>query len=197
MSGTGNASHGIAFELTLPPDKASPPNLVANMIDPTNQVISFAGGSNDYLGDGRYLLDYGIGGHITEFHVDESGNSEVALSITLGARNATVESYRAFKESWHATPAYEPSLVVMPTSEVDKLAKYKPCPMRGYVSWNGATDVQGWNVYLSSQGGGVKAAGHVPFRGFETQFDVPEGSVGVAVGALVDGKEVRRSEVVY
>lgn len=68
---------------------------------------------------------------------------------------------------------------------------------RGYVSWNGATDVTGWNVYVGGDGANVsEMAFSVRKGGFETQFVVPMGAEFVQVGAVEGDVEVRRSDVV-
>ncbi|TKA83887.1 hypothetical protein B0A55_00104 [Friedmanniomyces simplex] len=122
--------------------------------------------------------------------------SDVRWTGRAGPDNGT-QIYRGFKEVWHATPAATaPSLAVLPRDEsaggVHAAEGYY-----GYVSWNGATDVSGWNIYVSEGGrGGVKKAGEAGFRGFETRFEVPCWATGVQVGAVVDGSEVRRSDEV-
>lgn len=165
--GTTNISHGMAFELTVPPNKSMPPKLIADMVNPAAEIISFAGGSNFYLGNGNYLVNYGIGGHINEFHVNKDKMAEVSLSIKLGTQNATLDSYRAFKSSWHALPVSDPNLVVLPVAETGS------CPLRGYVSWNGATDVKDWDVLVGTSPQSMHYVSTIRKMGFETEFTVP------------------------
>ena len=110
-----------------------------------------------------------------------------------------VSSYRVFKQEWHATPASKPCLVVSRAAPNDTLNQCAGnSTWRGYVSWNGATDVTGWLVYAGTSNATLKAAGTAKKEGFETEFVVPQGAAFVQVGAVEnDGRDVvRRSEVV-
>jgi len=101
--------------------------------------------------------------------------------------------YRGFKLPWHAAPYYPPSVVVL-KSNVSSPEYY------GYVSWNGATDVTGWNVYAgpTNSSKALVWMGQVGFRGFETRFNVHglKNVKYVQVGGVVNGTEVKRSYVV-
>lgn len=66
----------------------------------------------------------------------------------------------------------------------------------GYVSWNGATEVTGWNIYAGGTKDRLKYLGRVGFEGFETRFEIPCWAEWVKVGAVEDGEEVECSEVV-
>ena len=98
-----------------------------------------------------------------------------------------VQSYRGFKQVWHGYPTYPPSLVV---------EKGKGGCFIGYVSWNGATDVYAWAVYVGDSVGDLAFVGKVRKRGFETEFQVGGAYVQVAaVDAL--GRIGLRSRVAY
>ena len=117
-----------------------------------------------------------------------SGAGDVRWTARFGADNL-VQSYRGFKAEWHATPTTRPSLVVEKAAgrSGDGCGK-------GYVSWNGATDVEAWVVYEGDRPGNLKEVGKVGFKGFETSFGVA--SAFVQVAAVVRGEVVRKSEVV-
>ena len=106
--------------------------------------------------------------------------------------------YRGYKSKWHATPASQPDLVVMGAGDNDILA---PCAgnsaFRGYVSWNGATDVTDWVVYTGSTKNNLQPVGQMKKAGFETEFPVPEGTKFLQVGAVENntGSVVRKSKV--
>lgn len=114
-----------------------------------------------------------------------------------------VSSYRAYKQVWHATPATDPNLVVVPAGRYDPLTL---CPdavslgstMRGYVSWNGATDVTEWLVYAGKTNATLAEVGTVGRQGFETEFVVPKDAAFVQVGAIENNSGVvsRKSQVV-
>ncbi len=66
---------------------------------------------------------------------------------------------------------------------------------KAYVSWNGDTQTTEWNVYTTISSG--TATKQVAARkGFETVFKVATSAKTVQVGAVQNGKEVRRSNVV-
>ena len=62
------------------------------------------------------------------------------------------------------------------------------------MSWNGATNVQGWAIYEGRTKGRLSHVGTVGYKGFETEFLV--GQPCVQVAAVVDGEISARSEVV-
>jgi hypothetical protein len=89
-------------------------------------------------------------------------------------------SYRVSRGDWSGTPEdWDPSLVVEGNT--------------AYVSWNGATDVQEWNVYVNED-----LRGEVKRAGFETmvRLDGLGGQECVRVAAVQGGEEVRMSNTV-
>ena len=77
---------------------------------------------------GHDFIGWGSIGQFTEF--DAAGNAQLDMKFPAG-----VQSYRAVKVDWHATPATPPAMVIdHPT----------PTSTRVAVSWNGATDVARW-----------------------------------------------------
>ena len=158
-----------------------------------NDPPLFADSQGSYTPDlpnGNQLATFGQVPLLKEYGPATDG-SDVRWSGRAGP-NADVQIYRGFKQEWHATPSTAPSLVVLPRNESsgDGGEGYY-----GYVSWNGATDVGGWNVYIGGRRGSRKV-GEVGYRGFETRFDVACWAQEVQVGAVVNGTEVRRSVVV-
>ena len=132
------------------------------------------------LGNGNSLVGWGQVSGTTEY--GPGGQDDVRWD-GLFETPMTVLSYRAYKHVWHATPAaWDPNLVVE-----NGLA---------YVSWNGATDIEAWNVYIGFSNSTMRLVGSAGKKGFETVFHVPEIGSVMQVGALQGGKEVRRSSVV-
>ena len=117
-----------------------------------------------------------------------NSNSDVRYTAQFAAPNL-VQSYRGFKHEWHATPTTSPDLVV-------EKAKNGTACGKGYVSWNGATDVVGWAVYEGPTKEELKFVGEVGFRGFETMFTVGGEGVCVQVKAVMRKREGRGSAVV-
>lgn len=89
-------------------------------------------------------------------------------------------SYRSFRGDWHGTPKnWDPALVVDNGT--------------AYLSWNGATEVARWNVYVNE-----KVRGTVERNGFETLVRL-KGLMHkdcVRMGAVQGGEEVRLSNTV-
>lgn len=100
----------------------------------------------------------------------------------------TIEhSYRIQKHEWQGTPAEDP-VVVVEKSE---------CGYRlGYVSWNGATDIEGWNVYAGADGQKLGFRDRITKTSFETRFNVDGEARCVQLGAVREGAEIRKSKIV-
>ncbi|KAJ9502842.1 hypothetical protein H2202_001964 [Exophiala xenobiotica] len=207
-------STGLTFLITLPPDPSSPPVLYTNYTNPQNPVGSWSQGSFQYLPNGSALMGYGAYAVIEEFGPkrrtstsdDTQKKGHVRWSAAFGSGDL-VSSYRVFKQEWHATPATKPSLTVSRAAANDTLnhCAGRNSTWRGYVSWNGATDVTRWLVYAGTSNANananatLKAVGSVRKEGFETEFVVPQGAAFVQVGAVENESHrdaVRWSDVV-
>lgn len=70
-------------------------------------------------------------------------------------------SYRAYKYSWTGIPSSVPKLVAK-SSGHDGVTVY--------VSWNGATEVEGWKVLGGSSSTRLEPVGYVRKNGFETEY---------------------------
>lgn len=177
-------SNGLVLQLALPPNKSSPPVLLDYFTNPKDSIYSDSQGSASRLPNGNFLLEYGQIPVIQEFGPSGPSSSDVRWTARFGLDNL-VQSYRGYKTSWQGFPTTTPDLAVEEESN--------GCHV-GYVSWNGATNVQAWVVY----GGWVKdrlsQVDKVENKGFETQFAVNQPCVQVA--AIVNGKLSTMSDVV-
>ncbi|KUL90992.1 hypothetical protein ZTR_00841 [Talaromyces verruculosus] len=180
-------STALELRLSFPPNPEKPPQLVANLYDSVAPITSSAAGSHELLSNGNHFVGYGVEPYIKEFAADGT----LVWSAQFADKNLAL-SYRAYKQEWHATPYTLPSLVVRSVSD-DILSPLSPSSLRGYVSWNGATDVTGYRVYTNTTDG-TSLLGTFNKQGFETVFVVPQGTQAVQVGALQGGQEVRRSK---
>lgn len=86
-----------------------------------------------------------------------------------------VESYRAFRHPWRGTLADRPAVVSVEGPE-DRVTLY--------ASWNGATEVEGWDVLAGPEPGGLESLGSAPKRGFETEISFTTDELYVAVKAM-------------
>jgi hypothetical protein len=190
---------GVALSLTLPPNPSQPPKLLTNLSDPVNPVATFAEGSYDILSNGNYFLDYGFQPHMKEFGPQSSSGADVRWSAQFGFKSAA-QSYRAYKSDWHATPSSPPNVVVQTIQSDDDLTSCaNGSNLRGFVSWNGATDVVNYVVYTGQDENNLKQVGGVQKQGFETKFVIPAGTKVVQVGAVQNRNDsgIVWSEIVY
>ena len=187
-------SKGLTLRLTLPPSPQHPPELVTNFYDHQYPVSSAAEGSFLPLPNGNTLMGYGDEPYIKEY----GPSGDVRWSAQFAGYNLG-QSYRAYKQEWHATPTTSPSLVVANSTPEDNLRQCagESTSLRGYVSWNGATDVERYAVYTGSGANSLKLLGYIDKKGFETKFALPNGIKVVQVAAFQEGKIIRKSEVVH
>ncbi|KAJ5950002.1 hypothetical protein N7454_001586 [Penicillium verhagenii] len=170
-----------------------PPTLETDFYDHEYPVSSAAEGSFTPLDNGNTLMGYGDEPYIKEY----GPSGDVRYSAQYAGKNLG-QSYRVYKQEWTATPYYKPSLVVETAASEDTLSECagKSSNLRGYVSWNGATSVEGWEVYVGSSASSLRLLGEVENKGFETQFSLPAGTKAVQVGAVQSGRVVSKSAVV-
>lgn len=132
-------------------------------------------GSLQALASGNFLLGGGRVPVVIEYN---------ALgTIVWEARFENEErgySYRTFRGDWSGIPKdWDPSLVVEEGS--------------AYVSWNGATDLEAWDVYVNEE-----LRGTVKKESFETavRLDGLKNQDCVSVGAVQGGEQMRMSNTV-
>ncbi|KAM0721094.1 hypothetical protein Q7P37_003380 [Cladosporium fusiforme] len=138
-------------------------------------VYADSQGSLQALENGHFFLGGGRVPVLIEYN--SNGNSVWEALFEAEERGFT---YRTFRCNWSATPKdWNPSLAVEDGS--------------AYVSWNGATDVEGWNVYVN----GI-LRGTVKKEGFETMVKLKgwRKKDCVKVGAVQGREEVRVSNEV-
>jgi hypothetical protein len=99
-----------------------------------------------------------------------------------------IESYRAFRQAWTATPSRVPDIAV----ETDNVGGTTV-----YASWNGATEVRTWQVVSGGHAGALVPSGSVPKSGFETAITTHPKGPYLAVSALdAAGATLATSKVV-
>lgn len=207
------STRGLLLELPMPPTRDIAPRVVASLETPESLYSDSQGSVDTSLANGNVLVGHGPIPVIREYRPLSPGEEVVdggtaAADLRWEARygfDDRAMSYRAFKQTWHATPVNTvPSLVLEERNpkEADIVESghgtaAAATVVRAYASWNGATDVEAWNIYAQSPTGSV-LVGKAERRGFETVFDVqlPRYSPCVQVAALQKGHEVRFSDVV-
>ncbi|HLH58725.1 MAG TPA: arylsulfotransferase family protein [Streptosporangiaceae bacterium] len=138
-------------------------------------------GSTQVLPDGRVFVGWGAEPYFTEY-------AQGGQVLRDGQLPVGDQSYRAFTADWTGHPAGGPAVVV------------KPNPARGsavYVSWNGATEVQTWQVHAGTHQSSLAVMGKQARAGFETVISVNSTGPYFTVTALdANGKTLGQSGIV-
>jgi hypothetical protein len=162
-------------------------NPTSRYVDVAHQYVHPTGlltntlGSTQLLDDGRVFVGWGNQPFFTEFASD--GSVLLDGELPFGIR-----SYRAVAADWVGHPADPPAIVA------------RANPANGfivYASWNGATEVDRWQVLAGSSKSSLEPMGSQPWAGFETAIAVNSAGPHFAVVALdQNGNELGRSAVI-
>jgi hypothetical protein len=126
-------------------------SLVREYTHPDGQHAD-AAGNVQVLPNGDAFVGWGRALAFSEFAHD----GELLFDARLPPQN---RSYRAFRFPWSARPTDRPAAAAERTSEED---------VRVYASWNGATEVESWEVLAGPGPEQLEPLGSVPKDGFET-----------------------------
>ncbi|KAK2125615.1 ASST-domain-containing protein [Fusarium oxysporum II5] len=179
-------SRGLLLKLKLPPNPEEKPEIL-RILSPDRAKISPEYGSYQLgLSNGNQFMSWGAGGVVHEYGPGDG--HDLRWQARFGY-DESITSYRAFKDVWTGTPSkWTPALVVEKREDT----------VLGFVSWNGATDIDSYNIYLAEPGTALKPLGKANVLGFETGFDL--GVKGnetncIMVAAVRKGQEIRQSNV--
>ena len=156
-------SRGIAVELD---ELKMSARLVREYTSPKKR-LSTSQGNMQLLSNSNILIGWGSEPFISEF----SREGELLFEARFPPGG---ESYRAFRFPWSGHPTDEPAVAVEQGPD-DKL--------KLYASWNGATEVESWEVFAGPRPGRLESVGSVPWDGFETAMLVRTSHSYVAVRA--------------
>lgn len=158
-----SANHSQGYIIQINHD-AQPPNveLLRSYPAPNDQVISASQGNlqifdtDDYL-NSNVFVSWGSQPVVTEH--DSEGNILFRANVALSG----LLNYRAYKFNVTLTPEDAPALYTYArTTDSDTVY---------YMSWNGATEVQSYNIYgRSGCDSDYTLVGNVTKTGFETNF---------------------------
>jgi hypothetical protein len=115
--------------------------------------FSNAMGNIQRLPNGNSMIGWGTSAKLTEVLT----NGTVGLEMLLGA-----PTYRAFRFPWNGTPAASPRGVVQYDAD--------PNAVTIYTSWNGATDITGYDVYAGTTISSMVLVDNAARTGFETEI---------------------------
>jgi hypothetical protein len=116
-------------------------------------ILSGSQGSMQLLENDNVFVGWGEAPYVSEF--DRSGR--VLFDAVLGH---AYESYRAFRLPWSGQPAEAPAIAV--TGRAGNRT--------AYVSWNGTTEVDHWQLLAGESPAQMSAVANVASRGFESSL---------------------------
>jgi len=140
-------SRAIVLELD---ERKMTASLVREYTHPDEQHAD-AAGNLQMLANGDAFVGWGRALAISEFGKDGG----LLFDARLPSNN---RSYRAFRLPWRGYPTDRPAAVAERISEEVEV----------YASWNGATEVESWEVLTGQRPDGLEPLGSVPRDGFET-----------------------------
>ena len=135
------------------------------------KILAASQGSVQLLQNGNVFVGWGEIPRVSEFR--RSG--QMVFDAVLGEK---YESYRAFRLPWTGLPAEAPALATVRADD----------GLTAYASWNGATEVESWQLLAGAQANALSAVANTRSRGFESALraNVATGQY-VAVQALGAG----------
>jgi hypothetical protein len=148
----------------------------------SHKLVAGAMGSIQILPSGRVMVGWGVASYTSKFAGTGALLSEFALP-------AGMYSYRGLWLSWEAIPHHRP--------KVSAKRDQKRATATLYASWNGATEVTGWQVEAGSRHDQLRPLGIAASHGFETVIPMPPSHRYAAVTALDRvGRRLKRSTIV-
>jgi hypothetical protein len=156
-------SRGIVVEVDEDDMSAT---LVGEYTHP-NKILAATQGNLQVLPNGNVFIGWGSEPSYSEFGPD----GKLLYDASFPSQ---VESYRAFRFPWKGQPEDRPA-VVAEAGPDDKVTIY--------VSWNGATEVDSWQVLAGENPDQLEPAGSAPRKGFETAVTLYTNEPYVAVEA--------------
>jgi hypothetical protein len=135
-----------------------------------DKLLSATQGSVQILPNGNVLVGWGSAPVFSEF--DHDGRL-----LFSAAYPTESESYRAFRFPWSGQPTDDPAVVAELGAEDE---------VRIYASWNGATEVDTWQVLAGGAPDELEPLGSAPTQGFETVITVHTTEPYVGLKAIND-----------
>jgi hypothetical protein len=155
-------SRGLILELD---EHAMTVSLASQYTHP--RILSGSQGSMQLLPGGNVFVGWGEAPHVSEF--DRSGR--MLFDAVLGH---AYESYRAFRLPWSGRPAETPAIAL----------RERPGKQTAYVSWNGATEVDRWQLLGGESPERMSVVASVRARGFESALHTNAAGPRFAARAL-------------
>jgi hypothetical protein len=151
-NGAGPKVHYQSRAIVIELDTDSMSAALVRALTHPKKLLSTSQGNAQVLPNGNAFVGWGSAPFVSEF----SHDGEPLFDASFPGR---AQSYRAFRLSWNGYPADAPAIVVERRPDA-KVALY--------VSWNGATDVESWEVLAGARSDSLQSLGSIPRDGFET-----------------------------
>jgi hypothetical protein len=133
-----------------------------------DDVLSGTQSNAQELPNGDLFVGWGSQGRISE--LSPRGGLLLDLKLPRGW-----DTYRAYRAAWVGRPPTPPRAAVETRQDGGTTV---------YVSWNGATEVAGWQLYTGDDASSLRYAGTAPRRGFETAIRLRGPAPAVQVRAV-------------
>lgn len=132
-----------------------------------DKILASSQGNVEELPNGNVFIGWGSEPYFSEYSKDGK--------LLFDARfPSDVASYRAFRNEWRGKPDGDPVLAVRSRSGGNATL---------YASWNGATEVDSWQVLAGASPDSLKPAGYASWEGFETAIKLQTADPYVLVKA--------------
>jgi Arylsulfotransferase (ASST) len=181
-NGAAPAVEKFSRVLVLRVDEAARKVTLVRSYHHPRRLLSPYEGNAQFLPNGHVFVGWGSNPDFTEF--DQNGR--VVLDASFGRQGgrpgSEADSYRAYRFDWTGRPTDDPRVAMRP----GKL----------YVSWNGATGIERWDVFAGADPQHLRRVATHTKTGFETAipFRAPAGYVEVQAVAR-DGDVLGTSAV--
>ncbi len=147
--------------------------LVSSFVHPT-PLLAASQGDFQPLADGDWFVGWGQEPYFSEY----SASGQLLFDAHLPAR---YQSFTDLRFPWIGQPTSQPALAARRSSAGG---------LEVYASWNGATQVAGWQVLEGASAAKLTPVAQAPREGFETAIAAPEDGAYLAVQALDAGGQV-------
>jgi Arylsulfotransferase (ASST) len=175
---TESQSRGLALDI----DESRRRVTMRNQYTSSEKLSAGAMGSVQLLSPDRVLVGWGVQSHTTEYTSDGRPLADIALPPGL-------YSYRGLWFPWQGSPQHRPAVAIARDRQSGATMMY--------ASWNGATEVTGWQVAAGASRDELRPLGIAQRRGFETVIPLHAQHRYASVTALDRrGRRLRRSPVV-
>jgi outer membrane protein assembly factor BamB len=156
-------SRGVVVELDEEAMKAT----LRRAYTHPDKLVSTSQGNMQVLPNGNVFVGWGSQPFVSEF----SHDGELLFDASIPPDD---DSYRAFRFPWKGQPDRAPDVAADRRSD-DEVTLY--------ASWNGATEIESWEVLSGPHPDGLEPLGSVPRDGFETAISARTEEPYVAVRA--------------